>query len=86
MTGTYETTDTHLLLHGPGVFELSDPWNETVEVEEGKTRQRKLPETGPWEPPTFGQPAAAEIGEVTVRRRLFIGLKKIDITPSEDSE
>jgi len=43
---SHEITETHLILKGPGTFDLGMPWYETVKVEEGKQRRRKLPADG----------------------------------------
>lgn len=86
MTGSYETNETHLLLNGPGLFKLGAPWNETIEVEDGQTRRRKLPTDSGWEPPVFGEPEP-DPQEVKVKRRMYIGLRKSRIAvKNEESE
>ena len=35
--------DGRLILEGPGIFQVSSPVDETIEVEDGKSRTRKLP-------------------------------------------
>jgi hypothetical protein len=66
-----EKTDTHLVMKGPGTFVLGDPWNETVEVEEGKSRRRMLPEDGEYEEPIFEGPP-----KPTITRRTYVGAHK----------
>lgn len=39
-----ESTDTHIILKGPAIYDLGEPFSETIEVDEGKTRKRKWPE------------------------------------------
>jgi hypothetical protein len=39
-----EIVDGRLVLDGPGTFEVSEPVGQTIEVKEGKTRSRKVPE------------------------------------------
>lgn len=85
MTGSYETNETHLLLNGPGLFKLGAPWNETIEVEEGKTRQRKLPEDGVFDAEIIEGNQGDELAPVTRRRATKIGLaRRVVITPDED--
>lgn len=86
MTATYETSETHLLLNGPGLFELGKPWNETVKVDEGQTRRRKLPSDGVWEPPVFGEPEPVPAGP-KVERKMYIGVQKMRISvKNEETE
>lgn len=94
---TTELTDTHLLFHGPGAFVVTGDISETIEVEEGKTRKRKLPaesgsvfvnleliewgDTAPPEPEKQATPTRRPYSRI----RYFLGPTGVEI-PSKESD
>ena len=74
MNGKYEATDAYLIFTGPGKFRLGRPWHETIEVEAGKTRRRKIPDDGIFQEPEQLPPVAT--GSSTVKRTTYVGINR----------